>query len=105
MVFTGCPFLVATWHTYCCCDGTLAAVVFHPMNIGVYQNWVCFQIICGSFCGQCAHSLSSQEPGLPLASFLNSKAMLSERLIKWNSTCVLEQLVGENKSNDFLSTL
>jgi hypothetical protein len=24
------------------------AVVFHPMDMGVYQNWICFLILCGS---------------------------------------------------------
>jgi hypothetical protein len=23
-------------------------LMFHPVDMGVYQNWVCFQILCGS---------------------------------------------------------
>jgi hypothetical protein len=102
LFFTGCPFLVATGHKSCCCDGTL---VFHPIEMGVYQNLIRFWILCGSviwgkyvsiiwayigqevrkcnsvstsFYGQCAHSLSSWEPCLPTVAFLSSKTMFTE---------------------------
>ena len=44
LFFTGFPFLVATGHKCCCCDGRL---VFHAIDMGIYQNCICFQILCG----------------------------------------------------------
>ena len=90
----GPQILLLWWHTG----------VFHPVDMGVYQNWVCFQILCGSviwgkyvsliwsyigqevrkcssvstsFCGQCAHSLSFLESQVCLPRSLSTARLCS----------------------------
>ena len=41
-------FYLFLWQQVTNLAAVMHTVVFHPVDMGVDQNWVCFQIICGA---------------------------------------------------------